>query len=445
MWRNLAFKTPSAATEPLTASAFATLMQPFVPVSLRLAVAVSGGPDSMALAWYVHNWTAVHQGDLRAFIVDHGLRPDSASEATATQQQLARIGLKAEILRWEHPPIASRIHLLARKARYRLLIEACQRHAITDLLLAHHQDDQAETILMRLAKGSGVDGLAGMATQNTVHGLRLLRPLLHVPKDRLIAACQAAQMRYISDPSNGSSQFARGRLRRVMPLLATEGLTIDRMIDLAARAADVKAALDYYTLDFLRISSHRDDAGTLRIDLDKLRTAQTTIAQRAVQTCLQTFNAQRYPPEHASLLLLVEALLALKPMTPRTLHGCLVSRTTTQAVFMREEAAIADHATLHDGERVQWDNRWHVLLMASDPSLSYTIRPLGNQPHDVVDSLAPGLRRKIPQGRARATLPALWQGAKLVKIPTLGDKSPCCIQLMGRWPPQPLSTPPGAA
>jgi len=151
-----------AKNPPLGAREFAALMETFVPFAspLHVAVAVSGGPDSMALVFCVKRWLdeKTEVGSITAFIVDHDLRDASAAEAEQVRKTLMKIGIPAEILRWQHAPVTARLHETARTARRRLLTEACRRRAIPDLLLAHHSDDQAETILMRLAKGSGVDG-----------------------------------------------------------------------------------------------------------------------------------------------------------------------------------------------------------------------------------------------------------------------------------------------
>ena len=220
---------PCALTETTTAISadeFAPLLQTFAPLADKIALAISGGGDSMALALCVKRWA---QRPCIAFIVDHGLRAESATEATLVKSRLEQIGIQTEILRWEHAPLAGRVHEKARTARYNLLTEACRRHGADDLLIAHHRDDQAETILMRLSKGSGVEGLAGMAAQSVRDGIRFLRPFLSVPKTRLIATCETENIPFVTDPSNKSEKYARGRLRNIMPLLATEGMTTESL------------------------------------------------------------------------------------------------------------------------------------------------------------------------------------------------------------------------
>ena len=431
----------TANTAPLGAQEFAVLIEGFAPFPspLRIAVAVSGGPDSMALAFYAERWLQMRNDGsaLLVLIVDHALRPESAAEASSTRKALAKIGIEAEILSWQHPPVISRLHETARKERYRLLCEACRRHGIRDLLLAHHREDQAETILMRLAKGSGIDGLAGMKAQKIFEGVRILRPLLTIAKERLAATCAMSGLPFVSDPSNQSQKFARGRLRRVLPLLAEEGLTVERLQDLGARAAEAGAALDHAAFALVRVATACDESGAIRFNLEHLRSAPRATALRALAICLGSLHRSDYLPEHAALTRLLDALLLDGVMPPRTLAGCLVSKNTTHISMMREYAAITEILPLPPGGSVIWDQRWRVSLSARAGD-EYVIRPLGNPTYDVLDGLAPNLRRLIAQGRARASLPALWFKEKLVLIPALPsarNKAEAVAEPILGWPP----------
>jgi len=206
----------ASSAGPLTADQFASLMVPCAPFETRpvLAVAVSGGRDSMALALLACDWAKAREGGAVGLVVDHGLRPESADEATRTCEVLARHGIAAEILRWRGAKPASGLQEAARSARYRLLLAACRRHGILHLLLAHHADDQAETVAMRAARRSGSDGLAGMAAVVEQRDARLLRPLLGVSRARLTATLETRGVSWIDDPSNFDSRFERARMRK---------------------------------------------------------------------------------------------------------------------------------------------------------------------------------------------------------------------------------------
>lgn len=211
--------TPADA-EPIDSGAFARLMTPFEPfeTSPVVAVAVSGGRDSLALALLARDWAAARGGSVVALIVDHALRAASAQEAADTRDLLGKLGIEADILRWSGPKPRSGLQAAARTERYRLLSGECRRRGILHLLLAHHADDQIETVTMRAARGSGLDGLAGMAALVERPEVRLLRPLLAVPRARLTGTLMARGVPWIDDPSNMDLRFERARLRAGAPL-----------------------------------------------------------------------------------------------------------------------------------------------------------------------------------------------------------------------------------
>ena len=195
--------TVSPAPHPVTGDEFANWMQgfDFAPDEQTVAVAVSGGPDSMALAVLSRDWATAQGKSIVALIVDHALRPESGHEAAETKARLNAINIPADILLWQHEPITSKFHIQARIARYDLMLAACRTKGIKTIMLAHHRDDQAETIMMRIAKGSGIEGLAGMATVTMLDDVRLIRPVIQTTKERLVATCDAAKTPYVTDPS----------------------------------------------------------------------------------------------------------------------------------------------------------------------------------------------------------------------------------------------------
>ncbi|SJZ37807.1 tRNA(Ile)-lysidine synthase [Enhydrobacter aerosaccus] len=219
-------------------------MLPFGPFERQplVAVGVSGGRDSLSLVLLANEWAAAREGRALALIVDHGLRAEAAAEAASTAKLLARHGIETEILPWSGPKPATGLQEAARVARYRLLFGACRQRGILHLLVAHQADDQAETVAMRAARGSGSDGLAGMAAVVEYREGRLLRPLLSVPRSRLTATLVERGVRWIDDPSNSDPRFERARLRQgapqapVDPELAT--LRMERERRLAEIALD---------------------------------------------------------------------------------------------------------------------------------------------------------------------------------------------------------------
>lgn len=372
----------------------------------RVAVAVSGGPDSMALAW-----GAKAAGlDVTALIVEHGLRVESAQEAQTVAERLQAMGIPAHILPWEHGAITSRVHVRARQARYALLLQACRQMGLETLLFAHHRDDQAETILMRFAKGSGLAGLAGMGAESEQDGIRLLRPLLSVAKERLIATCEAAGVSFVTDPSNLSDHYARGRLRRVQELLSQEGFTAQRMTDFGVRAGEAAQAIDFYAKKHLQTHARLTEGGAITLETDGLADLPQAVRLQLLSLCLMSLKRGDYPPERTGLLGAMAYVCGESEAASHTFYGCIAQKGQGRVLLLREPDAVRD---VGKGDGL-WDGRWQIVGAGEGE-----IRALGLQTHEVLDSLAPELRRKVPQGRVRATLPSLWKGGQLVAIPDL--------------------------
>ena len=214
-----------------------------------LLLAVSGGPDSMALMRLAARWAAAAgRPRLHVATVDHGLRRESAAEALFVAAAAARLGLPHATLDWIGPKPTTRRQERARTARYALLAGHARALGATRVLAAHHADDQAETVLMRLGRGSGLAGLRGMDRESPLAaGVMLVRPLLGLPKAALVAVCRQDGQDYLLDPSNGDPAFARVRLRRQAAAAEDLGLGRDGLLRLARRMARAEIALEAET------------------------------------------------------------------------------------------------------------------------------------------------------------------------------------------------------
>src|SRR6202040_3650906 len=211
-----------------------------------IVLAVSGGPDSIALMWLAARWRrALTRGPrLIAVTVDHGLRTEAAGEARDVKRLARTLDLPHRTIRWTGAKPKSGLPAAARAARYRLLAEAARESGATHILTAHTRDDQAETLLMRLLRGSGIAGLAAMARQSERDGVLLARPFLHVAKSQLVATLKKAKLGFADDPTNRDLNFTRPRIRAVMPALAAEGGDARNLARLASRLARANAAVE---------------------------------------------------------------------------------------------------------------------------------------------------------------------------------------------------------
>jgi tRNA(Ile)-lysidine synthase len=237
----------AAENRPISLSESAVLLDYLSDVPVVL-IACSGGPDSTALLWLAARWRKARKRGPKfiAVTVDHGLRPESRREAAAVAKFARGLGIEHRVLRWSGRKPATGIQEAARAARYKLLADAARKAGSRCVLTAHTLDDQAETLLFRIARGSGVSGLSGMDRHAPMPGARdilLIRPLLQVAKRRLLATLKAAKVPYADDPTNRDPRFARPRWRTVMPALEQEGLSADRLGTLARRVTRLEWAM----------------------------------------------------------------------------------------------------------------------------------------------------------------------------------------------------------
>ena len=218
-----------------------------------LVIAVSGGPDSTALLMLAARWAKRLEHNapkLLAATVDHGLRRQSAAEAAAVRDLARRLGVAHKTLRWRGKKPQSGLQEAARAARYGLLAQAALRAGYAHILTGHTLDDQAETVLLRLTRGSGLAGLRGMASPTPLPSadgpkMLLVRPFLNIAKARLVATLQAAGIAYSEDPSNSDPRFTRARLRALIPALGREGLDARALSRLAARMRRADCAIEF--------------------------------------------------------------------------------------------------------------------------------------------------------------------------------------------------------
>jgi tRNA(Ile)-lysidine synthase len=371
-----------------------------------LAVAVSGGPDSLCLCLLADAWTRARGGEVSALIVDHGLRPTAAAEARQVADWLRPRGIAHHVLRWTGAKPATGIQAAAREARYGLLGDWCRAAGVLHLLLAHHLDDQAETVALRQARQSGADGLAGMAAVREVAGVRLLRPLLGVPKAHLLATLEALGQPWIEDPSNLAASFARSRLRR------SAGLDVPRLARLATQHARRRAGSDGRSASWLARNARIDPAGFVTLSGGALVAAPPDLGRRAVQQILMSVGGNRYPPRQARLDRLIEQLRG-GLARGRTLAGCRILAWQGALLFCREPHRIKDEMALAPGAPVLWDGRFRLELNGIAPALA--VRALGRAG---TRGIGQAIGRTLP-APVRPSLPSLWHGEQLVAVPHL--------------------------
>lgn len=294
------------------------------------AVAVSGGGDSLALMILLAEWARAHAMPAPVVLtVDHGLQPGSARATKAVATAAVEAGLEAQVLKWRGAKPGSDIEAAAREARYRLMGRWCRRHRVPVLYVAHTLEDQAETFLLRLARGSGLDGLAAMQALAPFPvaefaGLAVARPLLGMRRDDLRRFLEQRGLAWSEDPMNADPRFARVRLRAAWPALDAAGLTAARIADAAAHLARARAALEAATSAFLAAHARFDDGYAL-LDAGALGKTPDELGLRVLAAVLGRVGGRAYRPRFARLQQLHAAILAGQLGRGRTLHGCRIA------------------------------------------------------------------------------------------------------------------------
>lgn len=396
-----------ASVPPLGDAEFARLMQGLGSFERtpRIAVACSGGADSLALAVLAHRWAEARDGRLTALIVEHGLRPGSVREAAETAGRLEALGIAAEILPWCGTKPATGVQAAARAARYALLEGWCRAHGVLHLLTGHHLDDQAETLLMRLARGGDGDGLAAMPAVRELDHCRLLRPLLAVRRGRLAATLEAAGLGWVDDPSNDDPRYERVRVRQA---LAAGGLDPAGLAASAAGHARARAALEVAAARLVAEAASLSPAGFARLDPAALAAAPEEVARRALARLLAAIGGRPYAPAAAPLGRLLARIGRDRTRARGSLAGCrLATADDGRLVVAREARNLPASRPLAPGDRFRWDGRFEI---ACPVSLRTGLRlaPLG----------AGGAAPHLPAA-ARAAAPALFDadGETLAVVP----------------------------
>jgi len=380
----------------------------------HLAVACSGGPDSLALTLLADGWARERGGRAIALIVDHAMRPESADEAETVRERLIAAGVEAVVLTREGPDLKSDRQAAARRARYALMTEWCRQSGILHLLLGHHRGDQAETLMLRLGRGSGVDGLAAMAPVSENAHLRLLRPLLDVPRERLTAFLRAVGVDWVKDPSNEDTAFARVRLRRMLPGLGGEGLTETRLAATARRMGRARIALESAATELLARAASIHPEGYATLSSGEVLAVPEEIGLRALARLLTCIGGGQHGPRLERLENLYE-WLARDEGGGRTLAGCRIARRRTgQVLVCRETAAAGEAVPATDG--ALWDGRFR--LSKGGPSDASMDR-LGPDGWAQINARRPDLGAEGLPAEVRNGIPAIWRLEEVVAVPHL--------------------------
>lgn len=388
----------------------------------HVTVAVSGGGDSMALMHLAAEWAAARGIGCHVVTIDHGLRPESAAEAEFVAKAAADIGLPHKTTVWSDWDGQGNLQDQARQARYRLIDEA--RGSSQLVLMGHTLEDQAETFLMRLKRGSGVDGLAGIpncrfvASEAQDGGYWVLRPLLAIARQTLRDYLVEKRLHWVEDPSNQDPNYERIQMRRLMGDIGAAGLTASVLAETAARMGQAKKVLDQAQARLVK-SLTEEQHGDISIDLGKLANEPAELSDRLVAAALCWVASSPYRPRYAALQ---RCLDAVHEGAAQSLHGCVLYRSKGWLRITREYQAVAN-LTIPATHHAVWDSRWtlDVSQPMADRLKGWTIKPLGAK---AAQAVRPQLSAEVPF-RSLKSYPALFdQSGTLQIVPGLSKNPP---------------------
>lgn len=345
---------------PFRDARFAELMAPLGPFEPEphIAVAVSGGADSMALAVLADSWARARGGQLTAYVVDHALVPGSDMVSRDVAETLAARGIAARVLTSDAPVPAKGVEAFARAVRYRLLRRACHGAGVLHLLIGHTRDDQAETLLLRLGAGSAADGLAAMSPVVEWPEVRVLRPLLAVARTDVRAVAEAAGVTPWDDPMNADRRFRRVRVRHAAGVLADAGLTAIRLAEAADGFARARASLEGAAARAVARTVRLFPQGYAAIDVPGLLKVDADVRARAIARVLGAVGGQEYVPSPSRADRLFRRLISGDIRA--SLGGCVVERYATGLRVFRECRGAPVWETVAAGEMRLWDGRFPV-------------------------------------------------------------------------------------
>ncbi|QHQ37216.1 tRNA lysidine(34) synthetase TilS [Algicella marina] len=380
----------------------------------RLGVAVSGGSDSVALMHLL----AASGREIAVATVDHGLRAEAAEEAKGVAAAARALGLTCDILEWRGWDGAGNVQDAARAARRRLLGAWAAAQGLAGVALGHTLDDQAETFLMRLARGSGVDGLAAMQTVSRGEHVPWLRPLLKARRSDLRDWLTAQGIGWVEDPSNDDQRFDRVRLRKAMPLLEDLGLWPERLAATADRMAMARTALEALAAEAAGDVLRPDPLGYMTIQPEALATLAEETRLRLLAAALNWVGGTIYRPRIAALREFLQGLRE-PGFAGRTLHGVVAEPLGETVILVREP----DKAGGPVIAGKVWDGRWRT----NGPD-GTEVRALG------ADGLAQlGDWRALGHPRtALLTVPGIFRDAELIAAPFAKEAKECdCVLVLG--------------
>ncbi len=397
---------------PLSTSIFSHLLQDFeLPQNAPLAIAVSGGCDSMCLLRLLSDWCKANHHPLVALTVDHGIRPEAKDEANQVQSWCQLLDVKHYTLTWKGTIPTSNIQAKARKIRYKLLEEFCKNHHILHLFLAHHKQDQAETVMLRLMRGASVSGMAAMRKQSTYNNILLLRPLLTISSEQICATIKLYQQDFIQDPSNQDPRYLRVETRQFLDQLQRKEEIVTHINRTAKHMQRVNAFLNQEVTYTKEKYVNFHPFGFAIIQKDFFSNTHEEIALRTLSQTLMSVSGASKTVRFEELERLYHSL-RLQETSALTLGGCIIRQRKNKFLILRETAALAKATAVRPN--MIFDGRFFCEWPSYREHSTYLIGPLKAKGwHSICEHVKTD---KLPNEVFYA-LPALQTLEKVIAVP----------------------------
>ena len=299
-------------------------------------VAVSGGPDSLSLAFLTKCYSIKNSVNFSYALVDHKLRKNSSLEARKVVQILKKIGINCKILVWKGRKPNSNIQKIARNNRYRLLVKECNRFDAKTILLGHQMNDLHENFFLRMTRGSGLKGLTSLGVNSEFSNIKLLRPLIDIPKKDLEKLASIVFKNFIKDPSNKNDEFARIRIRKILEIFSREGLEAKKINITIKNLKSASNALDYYANENIRKNTIYFKK-TKRFFLNKnFFKSPDEVLFRSLTIILRDISGRYYSPRGKKINRLILLMSSQNKAKKTTLGGCVFEKIHQTVVIYKE-------------------------------------------------------------------------------------------------------------
>ncbi len=397
---------------PLTDSRICGLFSSYINHD-RIALAVSGGRDSMALMYLVYRWKA-HLAlniEIEVLTVNHNLRKAAEDECGFVQKIAKNYGFKHKVLIWEHEHVETSIQEKARKARYQLMLDYVREENIDTILTAHTSDDNIETFIMRLAKGSGLNGLKSINEIRHEDRIQIQRPLLSLSRSLTTEILRSTGNEWVDDPTNDDERFERVKIRNNISLLSSFNISSDNLTKTIQRLARAHESISFFTNLVSEELVELSELGHANVNFDKLRYYPKEIILRVFAKALTDVNGGNVS------LSSLEAVFAelIKTERSKTLNGCQIIPQKNKYVIVRENRGISP-VEIKINERISWDGRFDVYLKSCDKT-NIVIDQIGNA--DDLRKMIDGTAFQSVPNYVLRTLPGGFIKDKLVLLPNI--------------------------